>query len=487
MSVASKSWAGKTVVIIASGPSLTQSDCDLVEASGLTTIAVNTSWKRARFAHVLYAGDLAWWDAYANEIDIDAERWTCTRQAAKKYGINLHTAYGEYNSGMRAIQLAIDKGASRVLLVGYDCSLKEGVHWHGEHDKTKNPNDFRVRKWHRHFATVAVAARRKGVRVVNCSRRTDLRAFERGDLERELSTDGGAVPVLIRGMHGLGDSIYQRAFLKNLPGAYLETSWPELYADLDVKPVRPTTRLRTQRKNVANTSAVWHQPQGVTRRMAIGYGGRELAAGSILTAMRRQFGVEPGELDLPAFASPINTDRPFAIVRPVTERREWHNPARNPRPEYVARAAEELRRRGYFVVSVADLADGQEWLVGEPPEADLVLHAGEWPVSDLLGAVQAASVVVGGVGWIVPACIAAKTPLYVIHGGHGGHNHRSKITAPWMDVSRVGWAEPRGMCMCTNMRHRCAKEIDGFDASFSAWLDGQSLFGASVPRARLVA
>ncbi len=41
--------------------------------------------------------------------------------------------------------------------------------------------------------------------------------------------------MLIKGMMGLGDNIYSRAFVKNYPGAYLETPWPELYRDLDVK------------------------------------------------------------------------------------------------------------------------------------------------------------------------------------------------------------------------------------------------------------
>lgn len=483
----SKPWAGKAVAIIASGPSLTQADCDLIEAAGIPTIAVNSSWKMARFAGAVYAGDACWWDAYGHEVDIPAEKWTCSRQAAAKHRINHHAAYGGYNSGMRAIQFAVERGASRIILIGFDCSLANGIHWHGAHDRTQNPDEGKVKKWHGQFRAVALTARGLGVRVVNCSRHTELMVFERGDLEYELATEEDPVPLLIRGMQGLGDSIYQRAFLRNLPGSYIETSWPELYADLAVKPVRPTTRLRTQRKNIASTSAVWHQPPAIVRRITVGYNARDLSSGSIPAAMQRQLGVEPGAFDLPAFASPISTDRPFAIVRPVTERREWLNAARGPKPEYVVAAAAELQRRGYFVVSVADLAKGQEWIVGDPPQADLVLHGGEWSVTDLLGAVQAAAVVVGGVGWVVPACIAAGTPLYVIHGGHGGHNHRSKITAPWMDVSMVGWAEPMGMCMCTGMRHRCKKEIDGFDASFSAWLGGQSLFGASGPRARLVA
>lgn len=55
--------------------------------------------------------------------------------------------------------------------------------------------------------------------------------------------------MFIRGMMGLGDNIYARAFIRQYPGAYLETPWPQLYSDIDVKCVRPTTQLRTQSKN----------------------------------------------------------------------------------------------------------------------------------------------------------------------------------------------------------------------------------------------
>lgn len=294
-------------------------------------------------------------------------------------------------------------------------------------------------------------------------------------------------PLLVCGMLGLGDSIYQRAFLKNLPGAYVITTWPELYADLDVRPVRAKTQLRTQAKNLERTRVRWHIPPADAKCIRVGYGVRELASGSILDAMRKQFGVAPGEMDMPRFSSPLPAGKPFAIVRPVTERSEWRNSARGPKPEYVAQATEELRRRGYYVVSVADLEPGKEWIVGDAPHADMALHAGQWSVTQLLGAIQHASVVVGGVGWVVPACIAAKTPLYAIHGGQGGHNHRSRITAPWMDLSRVGWAEPRPMCMCADMRHNCNKEIDGFSDKFSRWLDGQGLLRGPGNKSRLAA
>ncbi|HBO2361308.1 TPA: hypothetical protein L4H08_005446 [Pseudomonas aeruginosa] len=184
--MADKRWTGCTVACIASGPSLTAEDCSVVQASGLPTIAVNTSWKLARFCDVIYAGDSCWWEAYGSEIDIPAERWSCTRQAIQRFGVNHHIVYGEYNSGMRAIQFAIWQGAKRVLLLGYDCSLEHGTHWHGEHGKTKNPDSKKVGQWHRQFGQVSAEAKTAGVEVVNCSRSTALTCFERIGLEEAL-------------------------------------------------------------------------------------------------------------------------------------------------------------------------------------------------------------------------------------------------------------------------------------------------------------
>jgi len=171
----------KTFVCIASGPSLNQHDCDLVHAAGFPTIVVNSSWKLAPWADHLYAGDLAWWDANAADLPDGPKRWTCTRQASAKHGLRLHTAYGEYNSGLRAIQLAFQLGADRVLLLGYDCTVANGTHWHGDHVDTKNPDEVLCRKWDAQHRRLPEKSQ-----VINCSRETALTAYRLGMLEKEL-------------------------------------------------------------------------------------------------------------------------------------------------------------------------------------------------------------------------------------------------------------------------------------------------------------
>lgn len=264
-------------------------------------------------------------------------------------------------------------------------------------------------------------------------------------------------------MMGLGDNIYARAFIRKYPGAYLETPWPQLYGDLDVKCVRPATQLRTQSKNTSRDYA-WHDAP-ISSELRIAYG-----RDPIITGLRKAFRCEPGSFDLPDFGPSPVAGR-YVLVRPVTVRAEWRADTRSPLPEYVASAAAEMCRRGYKVVSVADLEHGKEWALDPLPEADIRFHAGELQVEQLLALLQHADAVIGGIGWIVPASIAAKVSAWIICGGQGGFNAPEHITNPCMDLSRIFFAVPDRFCRCTLKQHACDKRIIDHDARFAAWAD----------------
>ena len=266
-------------------------------------------------------------------------------------------------------------------------------------------------------------------------------------------------------MLGLGDNIYQRAFIKGLRDVvYLQTPWPELYRDLPhVRPVRPDTRLRTQAKNLRRHGGWTTMPRG--HQVRIGYG-RE----GIFPGMAKCIRTTPAEMDLPDFG-PAPVDGPYVVVRPVTVRAEWRADTRNPLPEYIAQAAAAMRMRGFKVVSVADLADGAEWALEPLPEADIQYHSGELPVEQLLALVQGAAAVVGGIGWLLPAAIAARVPAWIVCGGQGGYNAPELITAPTMDLARIAFAVPDNFCRCTQREHSCDKRISDYDQRFAEWAD----------------
>lgn len=262
------------------------------------------------------------------------------------------------------------------------------------------------------------------------------------------------------GMLGLGDNLYQRAAIREVPGEHhLITAWPQLYADLPrIHCVRPATRLRTQAKNVARADLRWAQSPR-RRPQAVHYAGRP---GSMLEGLCSAFGVRPRQVtfDAPSFAAPSR--EPYVVVRPATVRSEWRADGRNPMPEYLARATEVLRRR-YRVVSVADLAPGREWALDPLPPADETYHAGELQIEQLLGLVAGASAVVGGVGWLVPAAVAYRVPMLLLYGGWGGPNGPHRIFDTRMDISLIEQALPDNFCLCANRSHACDKTISNLD------------------------
>lgn len=272
--------------------------------------------------------------------------------------------------------------------------------------------------------------------------------------------------MLIRGMNGLGDCIYQRAFIRKYSGrVFLETPWPELYQDMrHVQVVRPATQLRTQAKNIERCTR-WRRPPPAQDQVVVRYGGA-----GIFNGMRSCFGFQPGQMDLPDFGpSPVSGH--YVVVRPVTVRSEWVAESRNPDPLYVAQAAAEIRRRGYQVVSVADLEPGREWAVEPLPQADISFHRGELPVEQLLALLQHAAAVIGGIGWILPAAIAARVPAWIVCGGQGGFNHPRLLTDRTTDLSLIEFAVPDEFCLCTERDHPCNKRISNHDQRFAAWAD----------------
>ncbi len=286
----------------------------------------------------------------------------------------------------------------------------------------------------------------------------------------------------IDSMKGLGDNIFQRHVVKALVNSgnriWISTPWPELYKDLNISFVRRETALRTQKKNLDRVSSeVWVDtyPEDCLR-ISLAYGIRELKNGSIIKAMESKAGFKLSTTDFSLSGygglpeSIRSGSKPVAVVRPVTVRSEWRNTARSPLPEYVGYCSYELKKAGYWVVSIADLEDGKEWMIGDDPYCDQKFHHGELGINELIGLIEGASLVVGGVGWIVPACIATKTPLFCILGGQGGHNSPGVITDQRMDLSMIRFATPDRFCMCTSMLHQCNKRISNIRYSFPRFL-----------------
>lgn len=391
-------------------------------------------------------------------VEVVDEPGLCTRPGRVNSGLN---------SGYQAIGLAYMWGAARIVLLGYD--MQRGPqgesHHHGDHERDL-PNLGTLPEWTRRTVQLGVDLRAHGVEVINATRRTAITCFERASIESVLTPP----KLYLKGMQGLGDNIYQRAVVRELTvvhDIWLETPWPELYADLPIHCVRVETQLRTQAKNVARRTE-WAVPPRELKPRQITYSG---ADGSQLEGLCAALGVKADRLtfDLPPL--PEQDREPYIVIRPATVRTEWPAEARNPLPEYLAMAAETLRRH-FRIVSVADLSPGAEWPVLPLPYADETYHAGELGVEELLALIAGAAGVVGGVGWLVPAAVAARVPMFLIYGGWGRSNGPARIFDRRMDVSLIEQAIPDRFCGCGNRNHACDKRISGIGEQIERWTMG---------------
>lgn len=195
-------WEGATVVILASGPSLSVEQCHVVrlwremDRQHHKVIAINTTFRRAPWADVIYACDAPWWNVYHDEARsfCEGELWTQDKASAARYGLHwIESAqqfglsptpgliYQGTNSGYQAIGLAYDGGAVRMVLLGYDMHSQNGAHWHGVHPPGLDPKmHFHV--WIKRFEKLADDLEKAGVEVVNATPGSALPYFNRADL-----------------------------------------------------------------------------------------------------------------------------------------------------------------------------------------------------------------------------------------------------------------------------------------------------------------
>lgn len=186
-------WVGCTVVCIAGGPSLTPAQVD--RCRGTRMIAVNDACRLAPWADFLYGCDLKWWRWHKGVAAFDGVRVTLDKRVVAEYpGIKLLENTGiegledaptglrtGRNSGYQAVGLAVQLGAARILLLGYDMKPMDGrAHWFGDHPRPTLPADYVA--WLKAWGTITAPLAVAGVEVINCTPDSALDVFERRDL-----------------------------------------------------------------------------------------------------------------------------------------------------------------------------------------------------------------------------------------------------------------------------------------------------------------
>ena len=90
------------------------------------------------------------------------------------------------NSGFHALNLAVQLGAAKIILVGYDMRLDHGVHWHGPHKGLNNPHPTNVERWRRVVDAAAEVIAALGIKAINASPISALENYPKMTLEAAL-------------------------------------------------------------------------------------------------------------------------------------------------------------------------------------------------------------------------------------------------------------------------------------------------------------
>lgn len=157
---------------------------------------MNESWRLAPWSEVLYACDGHWWRAWKGVPDfLGVKICSAGNEVARQRDLCKVTVVAECNdmladepgvlgfggnSGFQALNLAVQFGANRIALVGFDMHTGAGVHWHGSHvEQLTNPTDANFTKWRQVLDKAATQLKALGVEVVNTSSVSALTAYEK--------------------------------------------------------------------------------------------------------------------------------------------------------------------------------------------------------------------------------------------------------------------------------------------------------------------
>lgn len=154
-------------------------------------------------AQYLYACDKKWWEVHIeavkkvfkgdlytqyrkpDELSFAQEHGITALEGMDGQGLGKDKLHFNSNSGAQAINLAFFKGATRIILLGYDMQNTGGKsHWFGDHPKELHNGQYLT--FVDRFTRLAQDLKAEGVDVVNCTRETALTQFRRAELSEVL-------------------------------------------------------------------------------------------------------------------------------------------------------------------------------------------------------------------------------------------------------------------------------------------------------------
>lgn len=164
-----------TWALLAPGPSASAELAELIRH--LPTGAIGCAFQLAPWARFVAASDRGWWRKYPDAMAFPERFAMMPVDGAER--INVPVVGAICNSGVLGLEVAKLKGATRILLLGFDM---HGAHFFGAYTNgLRNTNESQRRNHLRQFADWGVA--NKGIEVINCTEGSALKCFPTARLD----------------------------------------------------------------------------------------------------------------------------------------------------------------------------------------------------------------------------------------------------------------------------------------------------------------
>jgi hypothetical protein len=210
-------WTGQTAIIVGTGPSAIETQLDLALGEA-RFIVIKSSRHLAPWADVLFGIDRGWWLANKGATDFGGLRVTASPTIARCYPGTLLVKMAPHptlqlarmgrlgsgcrrgHSGFAGVNLAVQFGAKRIVLVGFDMTIEHGTHWLKHDPGVDKPDAARVEEWRKGLDACADQFRELGIEVINTSMQSALTAYPKQEFA-ELFDAGDSEDRAVRAGH----------------------------------------------------------------------------------------------------------------------------------------------------------------------------------------------------------------------------------------------------------------------------------------------
>lgn len=508
-----REFEGQIGWILAGGASVKKLDLSLLK--GRRVIAINSAHLSYPDADILFYADQRWWTDIGSKEGFRGQVVTTSGGGPRdvKRFLKIDPAKGiatdpnqlalSRTSVTGAINLLVHLGCRQIVLLGVDGKVSADGQRH--HHGAAYPWPMVKACFDHHaaeFKAIAPSLVKAGVEVINANPDSAIDVWPKMPFQEAASADGAngegkrvsmlqrlpAKPSLVvLSMYGMGDCLHQRAVLRELMKTHdveLQTYYTAMYHDLEAEGLKVTISDRLLPR-IRDRGAI--EPVGKLKphQKKIGYDHAQTKRhGTLLGGMFGSVGLKvPAN---PDFSLPVKDEwrssayrllekvcdrldvtrtrkrfatvngKPLMIYRPIVINATWPCPSRSPDPVAYAALYRAIKDR-FFTVSVCDLTQKGEEIVGEEQPADLKLHRGEADFETLAGLFAEAALVFGNAGFTPILAQAVGTPNICVYGGNESFrftNVAGAHLAPTLPI------EPVKPCECFSRYHDCDKTID---------------------------